>query len=64
MYVQHQINVSQTQAARAPETATQEFYLPSGGTDPDFYFPVDRGQGPGRFSRWFHRLRGVGRARR
>lgn len=35
----------------------EEFYLPTGGTDPDFYFPADRGDRPGRVSRWINRLR-------
>lgn len=38
----------------------QEFYLPIGGTDPDFYIPADRGHTPGPFSRWVHRLPVVG----
>jgi hypothetical protein len=61
MYPQHKVNVTQPQAATAPERATPEFYLPSGGTDPDFYFPADRGHEFGRFSRWIHGLPVVGR---
>ncbi|MDI3212241.1 hypothetical protein [Arthrobacter sp. AL12] len=39
-----------------PATAPAEFYLPRGGTDPDFHFPADRGLRPGRVSRWMSRL--------
>lgn len=39
-----------------PATAPAEFYLPRGGTDPDFHFPADRGHRPGRVSRWMNRL--------
>ena len=60
MYPQHKENVPQPQGATAPQAAAHEFYLPSGGADPDFYFPADRGHGPGRFSRWVHGLPVVG----
>nr|WP_284990291.1 hypothetical protein [Arthrobacter sp. efr-133-TYG-120] len=47
--------------AAAPEPAP-EFYLPlGGGTDPDFYLPLDRVPVPGRFSRWIQDLPGFGR---
>ena len=39
-----------------PATAPAELYHPRGGTDPDFYFPADRGLRPGRVSRWMNRL--------
>ena len=42
--------------AEPPATHT-EIFLPRGGTDPDFYFPADRGHRPGRVSRWINRLR-------
>jgi len=44
-----------TQGAE-PSATPAEFYLPRGGTDPDFYFPADRGHRPGRVSRWMNRL--------
>jgi len=34
-----------TQGVEPPATP-EEIYLPRGGTDPDFYFPADRGHGP------------------
>ncbi|XAS66891.1 hypothetical protein V3C33_15640 [Micrococcaceae bacterium Sec5.7] len=58
MTPQKQESEKLTQAkAAAPD---QEFYLPTGGMDPDFYIPADRGHGPGPFSRWMHRLPVVG----
>ena len=39
-----------------PATASPELFHPRGGTDPDFHFPADRGQAPGRVSRWMTRL--------
>ena len=39
-----------------PTMAPAELYLPRGGTDPDFYFPADRGHRPRRVSRWMNRL--------
>lgn len=47
---------SAAQGTEPPGTA-EEFFLPRGGTDPDFYFPADRGHRPGRVSRWINRLR-------
>lgn len=44
-----------TQGVEPPATP-DEIYLPRGGTDPDFYFPADRGHRPGRVSRWMNRL--------
>jgi hypothetical protein len=57
---QQKANTTQLQAGKGPEAAVQEFYLPSGGTDPDFYLPADRGPAPGAFSRWIRRLPVVG----
>ncbi|MDN4645295.1 hypothetical protein [Arthrobacter sp. PsM3] len=45
-----------TQGTEPPQ-AVDELYLPRGGTDPDFYFPANRGHRPGRVSRWVNRLR-------
>lgn len=39
-----------------PAATPAEFYLPTGGTDPDFHFAADRGHAPGRVSRWMSRL--------
>jgi hypothetical protein len=44
-----------TQGAE-PATVPAEFFLPRGGTDPDFYIPADRGHRRGRVSRWMNRL--------
>ncbi|MCB5291246.1 hypothetical protein [Arthrobacter sp. SO3] len=51
-----QQQASTTQGTEPPQ-AVDELYLPRGGTDPDFYFPADRGHRPGRVSRWVNRLR-------
>ncbi|WP_426996977.1 hypothetical protein [Pseudarthrobacter sp. N5] len=56
MYPMDKDNVTAVKAA----AVVPEFYLPTGGTDPDFYIPADRGQEPGPFSRWMHRLPVVG----
>lgn len=39
-----------------PPVMPAEIYHPRGGTDPDFYFPADRGHRRGRVSRWMNRL--------
>ena len=39
-----------------PPQVPAEPYHPRGGTDPDFFFPADRGRRPGPVSRWMGRL--------